>query len=135
MLTCSADNIKLSKIQLHRIGQSGVFLARLLEPLQKTGLPLIVNVFKPSAKSILIPLQLTAAVAATETFFGNKIHGSGTTTLLISNKKMKGTMKIIKSLEVFSLLIKDVSETFKNKATEQTGGFLSMFWKLQVLVY
>ena len=37
---CSA-NIKLSKNQLHKIGQSGGFLGRLLGPLLKTGLPLI----------------------------------------------------------------------------------------------
>ena len=41
--------------------QSGGFLGRLLDPLLKTGLPLIKNVIKPLAKSILIPLGLTAA--------------------------------------------------------------------------
>ena len=44
--------------------QSGGFLGRLLSPLLKTGLPLIKNVIKPLAKSILIPLGLTAAAAA-----------------------------------------------------------------------
>ena len=37
-------NIKLSKTQLHKIGQSGGFLGRILEPLLKTGLPLTKNV-------------------------------------------------------------------------------------------
>ena len=37
-------NIKLSKTQLHKIGQSGRFLGRILEPLLKTGLPLTKNV-------------------------------------------------------------------------------------------
>ena len=32
----SSANIKLSKIQLHKIGQSGGFLGRLLGPLLKT---------------------------------------------------------------------------------------------------
>ena len=50
----SAD-IKLSKIQLSKMIQSG-FLARLLGPLLKTGLPLISNVIKPLSKSVLIPL-------------------------------------------------------------------------------
>ena len=40
--------------------QSGGFLGRRLHPLPKTGLPLIKNVMKPFAKSILIPLELTA---------------------------------------------------------------------------
>ena len=43
--------------------QSGGFLGRLLGPLLKTGLPLIKNVMKPLAKSVLIPLELTAADA------------------------------------------------------------------------
>ena len=33
-------NLKLSKTQLHKIGQSGGFLCRLLGPLSKTGLSL-----------------------------------------------------------------------------------------------
>ena len=44
--------------------QSGGFLSRLLGPLLKTGLPLIKNVIKPLAKSVLIPLGLTAAASA-----------------------------------------------------------------------
>ena len=39
----SSANIKLSKIQLHAIGQSGGSLGRLLGPLLKTGLPLMKN--------------------------------------------------------------------------------------------
>ena len=37
----SSANIKLSKTQLHKIGQSEGFLGRLLGPLLKTGLPLM----------------------------------------------------------------------------------------------
>ena len=51
---------------------------------------------------------------------------SGNKTLIIPNEEMNDIMKIIKSLEESSLLIKDVSETIKNKAKEQKGGFLSM---------
>ena len=46
--------------------QSGGFLGRLLGPSLKTGLPLIKNVIKPLAKSVLIPLGLTAAAAAAD---------------------------------------------------------------------
>ena len=56
-------DIKLSKTQLSKMIQSGEFLGRLLGPLLKTGLPLIKNVIKPLAKSVLIPLGLTAADA------------------------------------------------------------------------
>ena len=40
-------NIKLTKIQLHKIRQSGGFLGRLLGPLLKTDFPLIGNILKP----------------------------------------------------------------------------------------
>ena len=43
--------------------ESGGFLGRLLDPLLKTGLSLIKIVIKPSVKSVLIPLGLTAAAA------------------------------------------------------------------------
>ena len=59
----SAD-IKLSKTQLSKMIKSRGFLGRLLGPLLKTGLPLMKNVIKPLAKSVLVPLGLTAAAAA-----------------------------------------------------------------------
>ena len=62
----SSSNIKLSKTQLHKIGQSGWFLGRLLGPLTKTGLLLIGNIIKLLAKSVLVPLGLTAAASATD---------------------------------------------------------------------
>ena len=58
--------IKLSKTQLSKMIQSGGFLGRLLGPLLKTGLPLIKNVTKALAKSVLIPLGLTAAAPAVD---------------------------------------------------------------------
>ena len=57
----SSANIKLSKTQLHKIGQSWGFFDRLLGPLLKTGLPLMGNILKPLAERVLIPLGLTAA--------------------------------------------------------------------------
>ena len=53
-------DIKLSKIQLSKMIKSGGFLDRLLGPLLKIGLPLISNVIKPLATSVLTPLGLTA---------------------------------------------------------------------------
>ena len=61
-----STDIKLSKTQLSKMIQSGGFLGRLLGPLLKTGLPLIKNVIKPLAKSVLIPLGLTAAASAAD---------------------------------------------------------------------
>ena len=81
-------------------------------------MPLIGNVLKPLAKSVLIPLGLTAAAAAaaaTDAAIHKKMFGCGTTTLIISNEKMNDIMKIIKSLEESGLLIKGVSQTIKNE--------------------
>ena len=57
--------------------QSGGFLSRLLGPLLKTGLPLIKNVTKPLAKTVLIPLGLTTAASAADAGLHKKILGSG----------------------------------------------------------
>ena len=89
-------------------------------------MPLIGNVLKPLAKSILRPLGLTAAALATDAAIHKKMFGSGTITLIISNEEMNDIMKIVKSLEDSGLLIKGVSQTIKNEAKEQKGGFLSM---------
>ena len=59
-------HLKLSRAQISKIIQSGGFLGRLLGPLLKTGLPVIRNVIKPLAKSVLIPLGLTAATSAVD---------------------------------------------------------------------
>ena len=47
------------------------------------------NVLKPLAKSVLIPLGVTAAAAAstTDATIQKKIFGSGVTTLIISNEE------------------------------------------------
>ena len=63
----SSVNIKLSKTQLSKMIQSGGFFGKLLGPLLKTGLPLMKNVIKSLAKSVLIPLGLTAAASAADT--------------------------------------------------------------------
>ena len=69
----SSTDIKLSKTQLSKMVQLGGFLGRFLGPLQKTGLPMIKNVIKPVAKSVLIPLGLTAAASAADAGIHKKI--------------------------------------------------------------
>ena len=66
-------NIKLTKIQLPRIGRSGGLLDRFVGPLLKTGLPLMKFALKPLAKSVSIPLGLTAAASATDAAIQKKI--------------------------------------------------------------
>ena len=85
-----STDIKLTKAQISRIIQSERFLGKVLGSLLKTGLPLIKSVIKPLAKSVLIPLGVTAAGIQKK-----KKLGSGTTTLVISNEEMNDIMKIV----------------------------------------
>ena len=75
-----STDIKLSKTQLSNMIQSEGFLGRLLGPLLKTGLPLIKNVIKPLAKSVLILLGLTAAASAADAGIHKKVLGFGNST-------------------------------------------------------
>ena len=109
--------------------QSGGFLGKLLGPLLRSGLPLMKSVINLLAKSVLIPLGLTAAASAADAGIHKKILGSGhnNTTLIISNDEMDDILKTVKSLEESGVLLKGVSETIQNEAKEQQrGGFLGM---------
>ena len=94
---------KLSKAQISKIIQSGEFLS-------KTAVPL--------TKNILVPLGTTAATSAIDSGIQNKIHGSGVTTLIISNEAMNDIMKIIQALEESNILFKGVTKTIKNEIKE-----------------
>ena len=124
----SSTDIKLSKTQLSKMIQSGGFLGKLLDPLLKTGLPLMKSVIKPLAKSVSVPLGLTAAASAADAGIHKRISGSGhnNTTLIISNDEMDGILKIVKSLEDSGVLLKGIRETIQHEAKEQRGGFLSI---------
>ena len=87
------------------------------------------SVIKPLAKSVLIPLGLTATESAADAGIHKKILGSGhnnNTTLIISNDEIYDIFKIVKSLEDSGVLLKGVSETIQNESKEQRGGFVSM---------
>ena len=122
----TSTDIKFSKAQINKIIQSGGFLGKLLGPLLKTGLPLIKNVIKPLAKSVLIPLGLTTAASAANAGIHKKILRSGNTTLISSNEEMNDIIKIVQALQDSNVLLKGATETVKNKTKEQKGGVLSM---------
>ena len=90
-------------------------LFNFLAQLDRVTLSLMRSVLTPLAKSILVPLGLTAVASATDAAIQKKIYGSGITTLIISNKEMKDILKRIKHLEELGLLV---------KAKEQKGGFI-----------
>ena len=86
-----STDVKLSKAQIFKIIQSGGFLGSLLSeivgPLMKVAAPL--------AKDILAPLGLTADASTNDAGIQKKIHGFGTTTLVILNEEMNDIMKIV----------------------------------------
>ena len=117
-----STDLILPKAQISKIIQSGGFLAslsKLAGPLMKVAVPL--------AKNILTPLKIAAAASAIDAGIQKKIHGSGATTLIISNKEINCIMKIVQAFEDSNILSKGVTKTIKIETKEQKGGFLSMW--------
>ena len=85
---------------------------------------------KPLAKSVLIPLGLSATASAEDAGIHKNILGSGhhplPTTLIISNNEMEDIIKIVKYLEDSGFLLKGFTGAVQNKVKEQKGGFISM---------
>ena len=115
-----STNIKLSKTRIDKIIQSGGLLGSLLNkkagPLMKVAVPL--------AKNILASLGITAVASATVAGILKKMHGSGTSALIISNKEMNDILKIVQALEDSNTLLKGITKTIENETKEQKGGFL-----------
>ena len=106
-----STDIKLSKAQLSKITQSGVFLGSLLS---KLAVPLMkVAVFL--AKNILASLGITAAASVIDAQIQKKIYGSGTTTLIISIEEINDIMKIVQALKDSNILLKGVTKKIKNE--------------------
>ena len=100
----------MSKAQISKIIQSGGFLGSLLSkiagPLMKVAVPL--------ANYILTPLGITTAASAIDTGIQKKMHGSGTTPLIISNKDINDVMNNVQALKDSNILLKGVTKTIKN---------------------
>ena len=118
----TSTNTKFSKAQVTKIIQSSGYLGSLLSKLAGP----LMKVAVPSAKNILAPLGITAAVSAIDAGIQKKIHGSGTTTLIISDEEMNDIIKIVQALEDSNILLKGLSNTIRNKIKEQKSRFLSM---------
>ena len=102
-----STNLKLSKAQISKIIQSGGFLGSLLSKIAGS----LMKVAVALTKNILAPLGITAAASPIDAEIQKKIHGSGTTTLIISNEEMNDIMKIVKSLEDSNIFLKGVTKT------------------------
>ena len=67
------------------------------------------------AENVLPPLGITAVASATGAGIQKKIHGSWTTTLIISNEEMSDIIKIIQTLEDSNILLKVVTKMINNE--------------------
>ena len=118
-----STDLKVSRAQISKIIQSGGFLRSLLSRLADQ----LMKVAIPVAKNVLAPLEITVAASAIDAGIQKKkIHGSGRTTLIISNKEMNDIMKIVQALEDSNILLKGVTKTIRNHTKEQKGEFLNM---------
>ena len=86
MVECSTVNaqlsdLQLSKAQISKIIQSGGFLGALLSKIGGS----LMKAAAPFAKNVFPTLGSTAAMFAIDAGIQKKTHGSGTTTLIISN--------------------------------------------------
>ena len=52
-----------------------------------------------------------------------KIHGSETTTFIISNEKVNDIIKIVQALEDSNILLKGVTKTIKNETKNKKEDF------------
>ena len=99
-------NIRSSQTQISEILQSSKFVTRHLDSLLKIRLSLMKDVLKPLAKSIFMPLGLTAAASAGDAWIHKRIIDlesssylvQQTTTMRIPNKEIEDIMKKGKSL-------------------------------------
>ena len=109
-----SSDLKLSKAQISKIIQSegflGLLLSKLAGPLMKVAIPL--------AKNVLAQLGITAAASGIDAGIQKKIHGSGTTTLIISNEEMNDIIKIAQTLEDSNILLKGITKTINNETKE-----------------
>ena len=116
------SNNMSTDLKLSKIIQSGRFLGSLLSklvgPLLKVAIPL--------TKNVLAQLGITAAASAIDAGIQKKIHGLGTTALIISNEEMSEIMTIVQALKDSNILLKGVTRTTTNETKKQQGGFLSM---------
>ena len=83
----------------------------------------------PLAKNILAPLGITAATSTIDAEIQNKIHGSGTRTLVISNEELNNIIKIVQTLLKILVfywkeLLKQLKMKQKNKKEDFYYGLL-----------
>ena len=114
----SAD-IKLSKTQISKVIQSGVFFRFFITSNNRS-----INKSSISTdKNILTTLAITGATPALDARIQKKIHGSGTTALIILDEKQNPIIKLFQGLEdsnILTFCLEDWKELFNWKWNKKT---------------
>ena len=114
-------DVKLSKAHIFKIIQFRGFLVSILSKIAGA----LMKVAILLGKYILVSLGIAVIALAFAAWIQKKIHGSGTTTLVISNEEINDILKIAQALEDSDILLKRVTKTIKNETKEQKGDFSS----------
>ena len=112
-----STDIKLSETHIFKTIQSGRILGLLLGKIKD---PLI-KVAVPLAQNILAPLGITASPSAIDSGIQKKLHGSETTTAIISNKEMNDMIKIVPALKDSNTLLKGIIKTIEKETVQQNN--------------
>ena len=112
-----STDIKLSETHIFKTIQSGRILGLLLGKIKD---PLI-KVAVPLAQNILAPLGITASPSAIDSGIQKKLHGSETTTAIISNKEMNDMIKIVPALKDSNTLLKGIIKRIEKETVEQNN--------------
>ena len=67
------------------------------------------------AKNVLAPFGITAVASAIDAGIQKRIHGSESTTSIISNEEMNDIVKIVQALEDSNISLKQLKMKQKNK--------------------
>ena len=94
----------------------GSLLSKLAGPLMKVAVAL-------AKKKFLALLQITAAASAIDAGIQKKVHGSRTTTLIISNEEMNEILKIVQALGDSNILLKRITKTINTETKEENAEF------------
>ena len=105
-----STDIELSKTQVSKIIQSGRFLGSLLS-----------KIAVPLAKKYFSSIRNNSCCLAIDSGIQNKAHGSGTTTLIISNEEMKDI--IVQALEDSKILLKGITKTIEYETNNKKKDF------------
>ena len=119
---------KLPETQIFKRSQSGGFLgplwSKLADPLMKVVVPLTEN--------LLPPLEITAVASAIDAEIQKEVHGSGRTTLIISNEwfKMNGVKKTVQSFKDYNILLKKLLKQMKIEQLNKKEDFWEGYYVL-----